>query len=164
MMTLPRGPLRQTLKASSSHSPVVWDKRRTDVLRNGLFSQGLRVGRLTIPSQPNGTSPRGDDRGRTPARGTPRPHSYWLREAGSACVRRKCSSCSVRPAGSSGRRGPWFQSVGSVGGRDADRGPLGSEEVGGVWSAGADRSFGSGVFTATSGGSRGLVEPVRRGT
>lgn len=54
---------------------------------------------------------------RTPAQGTPKRRSHWSHAAGSARVQRKCSLHAVRPARASGRRGSWFQTLGSVSGR-----------------------------------------------
>lgn len=56
---------------------------------------------------------------RTPAQGTPWLRSHWSHAAGSARIQRKCSLQAVRPARASGRRGPWFQTLGSASGRQA---------------------------------------------
>lgn len=51
---------------------------------------------------------------RTPAQGTPQQRSHWSHAAGSARIQRKCSLLAVRQARASGRRGPWFQTLGSA--------------------------------------------------
>lgn len=56
---------------------------------------------------------------RTPAQGTPQQRSHWSHAAGSARIQRKCSLLAVRPARATGRRGPWFQTLGSASGRQA---------------------------------------------